>query len=98
MCGDVFDKIDDKLTAVIYERFGVVPTEASTRAVDLADRLLLCTESRDLRSPLHPDWKYCEAKGYPVLEERIVPLWAEQARAVFLKRFENLYTEMEIAK
>jgi hypothetical protein len=59
--------------------------------VDLADRILLATEKRDLMPPDPEDWEILA--GIRPLPGRIVP-WPEvRARTLFLRRFEELWGE-----
>ena len=79
-------RIERRLDRVIRQKFGL-PAEKSD-PVDLADRILLATEKRDLMPP-DPDWEILA--GIRPLPGRIVP-WPEgRARTLFLRRFAELW-------
>lgn len=86
-----FADVEERLMRAVRERFGLpLLTDGEQSIIGQADLLLLATEARDVMSPLHPDWPECEAQGWPVLTERIVPLGPVEAERLFLERFREL--------
>ena len=82
-------RLERRLDRVIRQKFGL-PVEKSD-PVDLADRILLATEKRDLMPPDPEDWAILA--GIRPLPGRIVP-WPEvRARTLFLRRFAELWGE-----
>lgn len=80
-----FRAIEDRILAVILQRFGLPPmTPEIARAVHEADQLLLATEYRDVVRSQIPDW----APAAKPLPGRIEPLGAEQSCAAFLSELE----------
>ena len=83
-----FDETEERVMRVVAEKYGL--SWPQPESVDKADVLLLTTEARDLMSPLHPEWHYSEANGYPALAERIATLSPLAAEREFLRRFREL--------
>ena len=79
-------RIERRLDRVIRQKFGL-PAEKSD-PVDLADRILLATEKRDLMPEDSCDWPILE--GVEPLPDRIDPCSSVRARTMFLRRFEEL--------
>lgn len=86
----IFDDAERRIMDAVCERFGLPREEPPS--VKVADNLLLVTESRDLMSPLHPDWHYCEANGYRALPAPIEPWQPGFAERMFLGLFDYLVT------
>lgn len=81
-----YKAIERRIETAVLGRFGLsvdLPPE-----VKAADMVLLATEKRDLM-PAHRDEWEC-INGAEPLRERIVALYPEQARAMFLKRFHEV--------
>jgi hypothetical protein len=78
--------IEARVEAVVLQQFGLAPTlPPEIKAADLA---LLATEQRDLmpNRPVAYAWR----DGAEPLPFEIVPLAPEQARALFLQRYQDL--------
>ena len=87
----MWSDIERRVECAVYEKFLTFhPLFSDREAVKQVDLLLLATEARDLMSPLHPDWRYQEANGFPVLPDRILPLGPEAAEHLFMERFNEL--------
>lgn len=83
-----YEELENKFLVLVAMKFDLswpIPPD-----IKIADDLLLVTESRDLKSPLHPDWIYQEANGYPTLISKIEPWEPEWARSQFLLEFDFL--------
>lgn len=78
--------IEDQIDAVIRQRFGL-PLEQSDQ-VKYADLMMLATERRDLDIDDGKTWPMLE--GIPTSDIAINPLSPVQARAVFIRRFNEL--------
>jgi len=76
-----FEKV---MMKAICKRFNMA--EEEPESVKRADGILLCTEARDLMSPLHTDW----VQKFEPLPFTIDPLPPEEAEDLFLKRFYEL--------
>jgi hypothetical protein len=82
------DEAETRLMEAVCARFGVAwPLPP---CVDEADNLLLVTESRDLMSPLHPEWHYCEANGYAALPRAISPVGPDLSFALWSMAWCNI--------
>ena len=81
---ETYKEYEKKLQHLIYERFCLLPEEPES--VKRADLLLLATESRDLMSPLHHEWK----TQYSPLPFSIIGFAPEIAEQKFLDRFFEL--------
>lgn len=79
-----------KVDAAIAEALDCPELLNEPADVKAADMVLLATEARDFMSPLHPDWEYCEEKGYPVLAERLESWEPRRAERVFMEAFWSL--------
>lgn len=81
-----FENAEEKVFAAIARRFNF--PEELNRQVKAADSILLATEARDLMH-LGPIWEKWLA-GWTPLPERIRPLSAPAAEAVFMARFQEI--------
>jgi hypothetical protein len=81
-----YKAIERRIEADVFGRFGL-PAELPPE-VKRADMVLLATEKRDLM-PAHRDQWEC-IEGATPLPTRIVALYPEQARAMFLRRFHEI--------
>lgn len=82
---ETYRKAEAWLETVIYERFGldfIVPG-----CIKIADNQLLRTEQRDLMKPPLVAW---EDNRVGALDQQIVPLLPEGAKALYLNRFHAL--------
>lgn len=80
-----FSRIEDRLLCAIAKRFGLLwPVPEEIWATDLT---LLATEARDLMGAPPEPWSISATP----LPERIVPVNARRAEAMFLDRFHELY-------
>jgi hypothetical protein len=78
--------IEARVEAVVLQQFGLAPTlPPEVKAVDLA---VLVTEQRDLMPGRAADW--AARSGAQPYAFEIVPLAAEQARALFMQRYQEL--------
>lgn len=84
----IFDDMEARIMLSVCEKFGL--PAVMPQSVKDADNLLLTTEARDLMSPLLEGWKYTTENGWPTLSERIVPVGPVEAKAMFIRRFEEL--------
>lgn len=80
--------VEAEIMDVIAEALNL-PPEPDWSFIKFADDKALATEARDLMSPIHPEWMKWIA-GITPLEERIVPLPPREAKALFLRRYEEL--------
>jgi 5'-deoxynucleotidase YfbR-like HD superfamily hydrolase len=86
--GEAYRQAEELAWTAVAERFGLsIPIPSD---VDRADMVLLATEARDLMSPLHAEWHYQEANGYPVLPYTIKPVFPDAAKTLFLARYAEL--------
>jgi 5'-deoxynucleotidase YfbR-like HD superfamily hydrolase len=82
-----FSRIEDRVTEIIGERFGVdLQHHPVTKQADL---IALATEKRDLMPFSTEDWS--SLTGVEPVEEKLAPLQPEQAKRVFLAAFERLF-------
>jgi hypothetical protein len=75
-----YRRLERHITKCVCRRYGLSDEEPAS--VKVADRVVAEWEERDLRGIDRPD---CRVKG------ALVPWDADTAKAVFLKRFRNLY-------
>jgi uncharacterized protein len=87
---DNYKKYEKTLQSLIYRKFGLATEEPPS--VKKADLQLLATESRDLMSPLHPEW-HTQYKPLPFAIRGLPPAEAEQ---LFLDRFDELNAQPAI--
>jgi len=80
-----YKKMEKILQTAIFNRFGL--TEIEPPSVKAADMIMLSIEAQTLLQPKHPDWKY------PVIPPpfAVIPLPPEQAKILFLQRFNELF-------
>ena len=76
---------EHQLQSMIYTKYGLDVVEPED--VKRADKVLLATEARDLLLHRNKDW-VMPANPLPY---KIEPLMPKEAKALFLKRFEELY-------
>lgn len=81
-----FGVIEKRVESVVFSRFGL-PSQLP-ESVKLADRRALRTEQRDLMGAGDHVWQFTE--GADPVPGRIVPLGPEDARQLFLRRFQEL--------
>lgn len=81
-----YQAIEERVSRVVLERFGIDPDLPPT--VKMADLILLATEQRDLM-PHHSD-VWLSIEGIAPLNQTIVPLAPAEAKAAFLRRYEEL--------
>jgi len=79
----VFDTIEKQIMEAIRERFALSAKEPDS--IKRLDQMLLATESRDIMSPLHPDWRIRKENGYECLNEQIIPWHPVSAENAFLE-------------
>ena len=83
-----YDAFEDQIERVIRARFGLLPHKP--QAVKDADYRAVLTERRDvLPVNMDVDWGKPEALPWPA---KITPWDVFSARAIFLERFEELYS------
>lgn len=88
-CG--YSTLEEQFHQAINDKFNV--DEGMTTNIKKADLRALFTEKRDVTNNSASDWGW----GYDIepFEEVIVPLPPKEAKALFLKRFKELFPEME---
>jgi hypothetical protein len=84
LMGWLYRRAERQLMKVICQRFGLDP--AQPQCVGLADQILLATEQRDLFGKMP---RTSNGSGVP-LPEKITPLCPAEAKAAFLRQFQNL--------
>lgn len=80
-----YKKYEKALQTMIYKRFGV--DEVEHASVKKADLMMLATESKELMSPMHKDWKNI----YQPLPFKLQTLSPTEAEKLFLARFNELF-------
>jgi len=85
--GEHYKAAEDRLTAAIVKRFGLLEKEPD--CVKIADNVLLVTEARDLMLP--PPMPWVESTVKP-LDEKIEPWDSKAAGTRFLMAFHRLTT------
>lgn len=85
LLGEVFKRIERRVQAEIYRRFGLDPNEPE--AVHHADMVMLMTEKRDLMPDDELAWGH---EQYKPLRDRIVGMEREEAYEYFMTRYRNL--------
>jgi len=89
--GDVFKRIETRIEAAIFDRFGLAyPMHASIKQ---ADRVLLATEQRDLMIRLRND-EWASIRGVTPLSKKILPLEHTAAAQLWMSRFRELSGEV----
>jgi len=81
---DNYLEFENIMQRAICKKFGLQPD--MPESVRMADDMLLATEARDLMSPMHKDW----INLTDPLPFTITPLSHDDAKLLFLKRFEEL--------
>ena len=81
-----FKEIEARLARCIAERFGL--SLPMPDAVKVADLRLLASEQRDLMAP--PELSWDSTRGVELVPFEIVPASPSEAKAMFLRRFEEL--------
>lgn len=81
--------IEDRVEAAVLGRFGL--SSKLPASVKAADLVMLATEKRDLMPGDRHTWE-CIA-GHQPLQQRIVPMSAQEARTAFLLRWSELKCE-----
>ena len=83
-----YKAIEKRVEAAVFARFGL-PPEIHPE-VKRADLVMLATEQRDLM-PHHSDvWEWETIPGIEPMHIQLVPMSPFGARAVFMKRFQEL--------
>ena len=85
-----YKKIEKRLQNTIYRRFNL--NEEEPKSVKTADLLMLSTEAQTLLAPIHPEWKL-PVNPLPML---IAPISPEEAKKMFLDRFNELFAKTYI--
>lgn len=83
--------IELRVEKMIRKKFGL--PESKSDAVHLADLMMLATEKRDLEIDTGSNWLMLE--GIPASDFVVNPLTPPQAKALFLRRFNELYKGTE---
>lgn len=78
--------IEERVSRAVLERFGIDPD--LDPSIKKADLVMLATEQRDLM-PSHSD-EWLSIAGIAPLEQVIIPLAPADAKAAFLRRYEEL--------
>lgn len=78
-----YARVEQRVEAAVFQRFGLPPKLPPS--VKLADRIMLCTEQRDLMDAAGHVWT--PTAGLTPLEERIVPMSPADAKQAFLQRY-----------
>lgn len=84
-----YKRIEINIEAAVFQRFGLLWPDAAVAAVKHADQVLLVTEQRDLMPP-RGDGDWSSVDGIEPLPWTIEPLPSFVAKALFLRRFEQL--------
>jgi len=88
LCGDAFDKIENKIMEVICRKYVVLVDDEIRAEVKKADDILLATERRDFMRKVNWDW--ANDKLPEPLPEMILQWNQGTAYYAFLKRFYEL--------
>ncbi|RYI03693.1 HD family hydrolase [Proteus mirabilis] len=83
--------IELRVEKMIRKKFGL-PENMSDK-VHFADLMMLATEKRDLDIDADSNWLMLE--GIPASDFAVNPLTPRQAKSLFLRRFNELYKEVE---
>lgn len=83
-----FEKIEKQVTSEINRFFHLA--DIHYREIKEADLILLAMEKRDLMPNSTEPWK--AISGYAPLDEKIVPMYPEEAKAAFLIAFSKYST------
>ncbi|WP_109372912.1 hypothetical protein [Proteus genomosp. 6] len=83
--------IELRVEKMIRKKFGL--PESKSDAVHFADLMMLATEKRDLEIDTGSNWLMLE--GIPASDFVVNPLTPPQAKALFLRRFNELYNGAE---
>lgn len=81
--------IELRIEKMIRKKFGL--PESMSAEVHFADLMMLATEKRDLEIDAGSNWLMLE--GIPASDFVVNPLTPSQAKALFLRRFNELYHE-----
>jgi len=84
-----YDVIEARFLEAIFVRFQVKHHQHADRFVKIADRIALTTERRDFQPAPTSPWAEDE-HGYAPHPDPIEPLYPEQARTLFLIRWQQL--------
>lgn len=82
-----YQMIECDIDLAIRKKFGL--PETMSDAVHFADLMMLATEKRDLEIDTGSNWLMLE--GIPTSDFVVSPLTPPQAKALFLRRFNELY-------
>lgn len=85
-----YKRVEQRIESAVLQRFGVASLPASVKRADI---VMLRTEQRDLMGADKHQWLATE--GVQPLAGSITPMGPEQARAVFLDRYEALRPNAE---
>jgi 5'-deoxynucleotidase YfbR-like HD superfamily hydrolase len=88
--GEVFRRIEQRIEAAIFSRFGL--TYPMHPSIKVADRILLATEQRDLMVKLRDD-EWAAIKGVKPVGAKIYPLEHRAAAELWLARYRELTNE-----
>ncbi|HCT9442854.1 TPA: HD family hydrolase [Proteus mirabilis] len=83
--------IELRVEKIIRKKFGL--PENMSDEVHFADLMMLATEKRDLDIDADSNWLMLE--GIPASDFAVNPLTPRQAKSLFLRRFNELYKEVE---
>jgi uncharacterized protein len=83
-----FKKIERKIEQVIAQKFGL--PDPMPESVKIADRVALAMERRDIMDPSDEVWE--PLIGILPLPRKVVPLSPDKAKALFMKRYKELFT------
>ncbi len=84
----VFKEIERKIESAIFQHFGINEEEVDHQEIKRADKIALFTERRDLMKESSAKWG--DEDLFKPHSEKIVPLMPDEAKELFLKRFEEL--------
>jgi len=84
----VFKEIEKKIESAIFQHFNINEEEVDHKEIKRADKIALFTEMRDLMKK--PPEKWDDEDLFKPHHEEIIPLMPDEAKELFLKRFEEL--------
>lgn len=84
----VFKEIEKRIESAIFQHFNINEEEVDHKEIKRADKISLFTEMRDLMKK--PPEKWGDEDLFEPHHEKIIPLMPNEAKELFLKRFEEL--------